>query len=407
MRKINYRPYLLLAGFFFIVLICPETAAERMRHVAVSSIAPSWRLLTFLKGFSLQLLMITPPGGRAGSAELSAENDALKQENLTLRTQLANVRQWLLQEERVDEQLQRWKELSHSQEVSPELKEFYKRRASHLKDGLDLQLRALPARVIFREPTSWSSFLWLNVGERDNNALKKKIVAKNSPVVIGTSLVGVVEEVSYKQCKVRLITDARLIPSVRAVRGKEQNRFLREHLEGLLLGLGTRSDLFATQGDAQGVISLLSKLHDHLGSDSDDQFLAKGELYGTSMPLWRSRDLVLRGVGFNYDYADAEGPSRDLRTGESKGEKKNPAQVVKVGDLLVTTGMDGIFPAGLRVAVVSEVTALKEGACSYDIEAKATCGNLNRLLHLTVLPPLETESSSAGGIPFDKISQRG
>ncbi len=55
--------------------------------------------------------------------------------------------------------------------------------------------------------------------------------------------------------------------------------------------------------------------------------------------------------------------------------------------------MDGIFPPGLRVAIVSKVIPLREGACAYDIEAKATCGDLNRLFHLTVLPPLE----------FDKV----
>lgn len=396
MRKVNYRPYLLLAGFFFLVLLFPESAAQKMRQVAISSVAPSWSGLDFLKNISLRLLMISPPGARASGMaekmELADENEALRQENLTLRTQIANVRQWLLQEERVDQQLERFKELSKAGEYTPELREFYARRAAHLKEGLDLQLKALPAKVVFREPTSWSSFLWLNVGERDNLALKKKVVAKNSPVVLGSSLVGVVEEVGFKRCKVRLITDAHLVPSVRAVRGHEQNRFLREHLGGLLQGLATRTDLFATREDAQGVISLLSKLNDHLGSDADDQFLAKGELFGTSQPLWRSRDLSLRGIGFNYDYADEEGPARDLRTGEIPGGKKGSAQIIKTGDLLVTTGMDGIFPPGLRVAVVSKVVPLREGAYAYDIEAQAICGSLNRLLHLTVLPPLESEN---------------
>ncbi len=42
------------------------------------------------------------------------------------------------------------------------------------------------------------------------------------------------------------------------------------------------------------------------------------------------RDLVLRGVGFNYDYADDEGPSRDLRTGEALGGKRKSTQIVKL-----------------------------------------------------------------------------
>ncbi len=389
MKRIRYRPYVLLAATLFFLLIFPEPAAVRVRRLAVSSVAPTWNALAALKSFSVNLLMITPPGGRADSAESAAENEKLRQENLMLRTQLANVREWLLQEERVDEQLQRWKALSENDALEPGLKEFYQRRAGLLKNSLDLQLRALPAKVVFREPTAWSSFLWVNVGERDNLALKQKIVAKNSPVVVGTSLVGVVEEVGHKQCKVRLITDAGFAPSVRAVRGTEQNRFLREHLEGLVVGLGTRADLFSSSEDAQGVIALLTKLRDHLSSYSDDHFLAKGELHGTSKPLWRARDLVLRGVGFNYDYADDEGPARDLRTGDVLGGKKKSTQIIKSGDLLITTGMDGVFPPGLRVAIVSQVVPLREGACAYDIEAKATCGDLNRLFHLTVLPPLD------------------
>ncbi len=236
MRRIRYRPYLLLAAALFLLLTLPETATVRMRQMMISSVAPTWNGLASLKSLSLQLLMITPPGGKADSAEVLADNEKLKQENLVLRSQLSNVREWLLQEERVDEQLHRWKTLSQNSEVEIGVKEFYKRRAELLKNGLDLQLRALPAKVVFREPTSWSSFLWINVGERDNRALNRKVVAKNSPVVVGTSLVGVVEEVGYKQSKVRLITDAGLVPAVRALRGKEQNRFLREHLEGLLLG---------------------------------------------------------------------------------------------------------------------------------------------------------------------------
>jgi cell shape-determining protein MreC len=62
-----------------------------------------------------------------------------------------------------------------------------------------------------------------------------------------------------------------------------------------------------------------------------------------------------------------------------------------VGDLLVTTGMDGIFPAGFWVATVTNVGLLREGACAYEIEAKATAGNLDDLTHVTVLPPVHSE----------------
>lgn len=356
-----------------------------MRYAAIGLVSPLWQLADFLKNGTLQLLMITPPGGKTDSNTISAEAEALKRENLALRTQLTNVRQWLLQEERIDEEVERWKTIHET--TAADLKEFYKRRAVQLKELLDLQLRSLPAKVIFREPASWSSFLWLDVGEQNNRALKRRIVAKNSPVVVGTSLVGVVEEVGERKCKVRLITDTGLVPSVRAIRGKEQNRFLLEYLEGLILGLNSRPDLFVSQEEARVGIAWLSRMKEQLKSAAEDHYLAKGELHGTSQPLWRSRDIVLRGTGFNYDFADVEGEARDLRTGELIGAKKGAMPILKTGDLLVTTGMDGVLPAGLRVAVISQVVPLREGACSYEIEAKATCGHLDSLSHLTVLPP--------------------
>lgn len=390
MRRFNYRPYVLLAATLFLLLTLPEVATLRMRRAAISSVAPSWKALNFLKNATLHFLTIMPPGSRADSAQLTQDNESLLLENHTLRAQLTKVREWLLEEERLDEQLQRWHSLSQKEERDPILKEFYHRRARELKESLDLQLKAVPAKVAFREPISWSSYLWLNVGERENLALKRKIVAKNSPVVLGCALVGVVEEVGYKECKVRLITDAGLVPSVRAVRGQEQNRFLVEHLDGLLLGLGSRHDLFNSHDDAKGVLALFTKLRDHLNRDAHDHFLAKGELYGTSQPLWRARDQILRGVGFNYDYADEEGGARDLRTGEIlSSHKKQPISLLKAGDLLITTGLDGIFPPGLRVGIITQAIPLKEGASSYEIEAKAACGNLNDLQHLTVLPPLQ------------------
>lgn len=383
--RLSYRPYAFLAAFLFLLLSLPQGATDKMRYAAIGLVSPLWKIASFLKSGSVELLMIAPPGGRTGGGELSGEIETLKRENLALRTQLTNVRQWLLQEERVDEELLRWKTLHES--APEDLKEFYKRRAVQLRELLDLQLRALPAKVIFREPASWSSFLWLDVGEQNNRLLKRRIVAKNSPVVVGASLVGVVEEVGEKKCKVRLVTDAGLVPSVRAVRGKEQNRFLLEYLEGLILGLSTRPDLFVSQEEARVGTAWLGRIKEQLRSCAEDHYLAKGELRGTSQPLWRSRDIVLRGAGFNYDFADEEGGARDLRTGELAGAKKGIMPILKTGDLLVTTGMDGVFPAGLRVAIVSQVVPLREGACSYEIEAKATCGHLDTLSHLTILPP--------------------
>jgi hypothetical protein len=138
-------------------------------------------------------------------------------------------------------------------------------------------------------------------------------------------------------------------------------------------------------------------LKSKLTKGKDEKYLAKGELHGSSSPFWRSKNTTLKGVGFNYDYADEEGPAKDLRDGISVDDKnmKEPCKgepLIEKGDLLVTTGMDGIFPKGLNVAIVSKINALKDGDFAYTIEAKPSVENLNDLEVVLVLPPLGFEN---------------
>jgi cell shape-determining protein MreC len=359
-------------------------ASEKMRSALVCSLSPAWQSFNALKLGALHLLQITPLGPRSVHAAVEVEN--LRQENQLFHTQMENVRQWLLCEDRIQEQLVSLKEIAQYREQNPHLEDFFRRRAHLLAYSLELQLQSLLARVVYREPASWSSVIWLNVGAADNLALGREVVAKNSPVLVGTSIVGVVEYVGTHQCRVRLITDSRIAPSVRVARGKEQNRYLLEHLEALSFSLERRDDLFSTSEEAHSLLQALSTLKAQLIHQGADLYLAKGELLGTSLPLWRSRGSLLKGVGFNYDFADAEGPARDLRTKED-AESPN-GSILKAGDLLVTSGLDGVFPAGLRVAIVSSVGSLKEGASSYELEARPSAGNLSELTEVFVLPPI-------------------
>jgi rod shape-determining protein MreC len=388
MRRISYRPYLFLILFFFCVMSLSQESSERIRSYVVCSFAPCWRGFNFLK--EKMLFLLTPPLPFAAHSPVDAfEIERLSQENQLLRAQIENVREWLLYEDRIQEQVSRYKLLSQANFNDIFWKEFFKRRSQELCRALDLQICALPAKVIFREPASWSSTLWINLGEKDNQKLNKRIVGKNSPVLLGTSIVGVVEYVGDYQSRVRLITDSRLTPSVRVSRGNEQNRYLLEHLEALIFALELREDLFSSTGESITLNQQLNRLKKALLQQSGDFHLAKGEIHGTSHPLWRSRSQVLKGIGFNYDFADDEGPARDLRSGEpyDMSRKGELIPLLRPGDLLVTTGLDGIFPSGFRVGIVSTVQTLKEGASSYEIEAVSTAGNLDLLTHVFVLPP--------------------
>lgn len=382
MRKISYRPYVFLLLFFLSVMSLPQGVAERIRSAAVASFSPGWRGLNFLREQTVCIATLSL-GKPSGSTPVELEQ--LSQENHLLRSQMESVREWLLNEDRLQKQMQRYQFLSSQADKS----DFFKRRSQELKDALDLQLSSLFAKVIFRQPASWSSSVWINVGENDNRRLGKQVVCKNSPVVLGSSIVGVVEYVGDSQSRVRLLTDSSLVISVRSVRGELQNRHLLDPLETILFALEARSDLLESDQDKKVATQLLSRLKQNLLASSGDLYLAKGELKGSSAPLWRSRGCVLKGLGFNYDFPDAEGPARDLRSGEPYGQsgRGDPVRLLQWGDLLVTTGLDGLFPAGFHVATVSSVQMLKEGASSYEIQAVPTAGDLETLSYVFVLPP--------------------
>jgi rod shape-determining protein MreC len=374
----------------------PKEASERLRSCVVCSFAPCWQSLSFTKEKTLLLLTLPLPD-HFRSCENSLELERLCQENQLLKSQIENVRQWLLHENRIQEQVLRYKNLSQASFEEGYLKEFFKRRSDEMCAALDLQICSLSAKVIFREPSSWGSAFWINLGERDNEKVDKKIVGKNSPVLLGTSIVGVIDYVGKNQSRVRLITDSSLVLSVRAVRGNEQNHYLLEHLDSLLFALELREDLFPSHEERVETAHALQRLKKALMQQSGDFYLAKGELHGTGNPLWRSRSSILKGVGFNYDFADKEGPERDLRSGRpyDVSYKAEFVPLLRTGDLLVSTGLDGVFPPGFRVASVFSVQTLKEGASSYEIEAVSTAGNLDDLTHVFVLSPYATSTHAA------------
>jgi len=392
-KRITYRPYLFFAFFLFCVVNIPTFLSEKFRLLTIRSLSFPWESFHHLKEKTHQsTLATTQISWEKDQAKI--ELDQLKQENQLLQAQISSVREWLFFKDHLEKQKELLAQIRHilkKEETGDQ--EFFVRRAQELCTRLEMGLQSVPAKVIFREPLSWSSSIWINVGEKTNGLIGKKIVAKHSPVLAGTSIVGIIEEVGEKHSRVRLITDAGLVPSVRAIRGGEQNRFLLEHLNMLLINIESRPDIFPNIEKNQVLTQWLLEIKQKIDEQHAEHYLAKGELYGCSHPLWRSRNQILRGVGFNYDYADEDGPARDLHTGESLDplNKKRAIPLLQSGDLLVTTGMDGIFPKGFRVGVVTRVFPLAEGASTYEIEARATAGNLDNLNEVVILPPVQEE----------------
>ncbi len=378
MRKISYLPYVILIVFLFTLFSLPISFTQRIRNYSVSVASPIWMSCDSLRFFIAKIF--SPKRDKIREKNLQLENSLLHK-------QIDGVYQWLTFDQRIDEQMEKLKTVSKIQD-DLYWKEFFRRRSDELKQILEVELQALPAKIIYRDPSSWSSSVWINVGEKDNEALGRMIIGKNSPVVVEDSLVGVVEYVGKKESRVRLITDLGLAASVRAVRGQTQDQVLANMLYDLYERLHSREELF--DSDEKNVFfKHLGKLIGKLNEKKVDFYLAKGEIHGASNPLWRSYGQKLKGIGFNYNYADIEGPERDLKEGKTLDGSFDflSGAIIKNGDLLVTTGLDGVFPEGLKVATVTKVKDLPEGGYAYEIEALPTAMQLTSISMVFVMPP--------------------
>jgi len=383
MRRLSYKPYVTLFFLMFFTLSLKPSLSNQLRSWTSSVISPFWQGMNTIKKTGLKVLRWTAPSATTSPAILR-EVAILKRDNYKLNEQLELLKTHLKIEGLILSQIETLKNI-------PSQSEFFARRQRDLMHLIENQTRFISAKVFFREPSHWGSCLWINVGEKHNRSLGQKIIAKNSPVVVGITVVGIVEYVGEKRSRVRLITDASLVPSVRVLRGEETNRMLLEKIEGCLSLLKTKETVEGISELGEGLV----KLKSHLSSESSNLYLAKGQLHGTSQPLWRSRGIYLKGIGFNYDFSDEEGPARHIQTGEPLGGLKPGASLalIQPGDLLVTTGLDGVFPKGLHVACVTSVEPLVEGAVSYNITAKSLIDNLDNLSSVTVLPALEVEDT--------------
>ncbi len=350
MKKRGAGSYFVIAVVLFALL---HVSKERFSWVRSALLLPGELLASF-----------------GGLSEGEMDRMQLRMENYLLKEQLAEIKEWLSLEDRVEEQCKRIEELTQRGDY----REFYARRIAELRKLLEGQTTAVVAKVVFRDPAFWSSGLWIDKGEETNRIYGRKIIAKNSPVVLGTTLVGIVEEVEEERSYVRLLTDSTLTPAVRAVRYGEQDRVLWQALQALEYECSLRTDISVDS-------SLFQKIKEGLPQEGKGCYLAKGEVRGSSYSLWRARRSKLRGVGFNYEFSDAEGYAQEIHE-----KRKEP--LLKVGDLLITSGLDGLFPAHLMVGSVTKIFPLKEGAVAFELEAEMSAPHIDQLRFLQILPPL-------------------
>lgn len=232
-------------------------------------------------------------------------------------------------------------------------------------DRVSLNEEKAPA-IIYQESVRGGSRVWINVE-----------APLNSPVLYEGALIGLVDLSEKKKSRVLLLTDETLVTSVRVLRGEDQKRILLEKLETLITS-------FRLMGEDSRALEE-EKLH--LRTLVGKHYLAKGELQGVPLSFFHRGSCTLKGVGFNYDFSDEQGSARQLTTGIPYDHSDEGIPLIEEGDLLVTTGFDGVFPPDLPVALVSKVYPLEEGAPAYEIEAYLLAGNLQEIEKVTLMPP--------------------
>lgn len=372
MKRKSNAPYLILIATVLIFLSLPKHISESLRGSIAALFSPLWESVTQVKLYASR--KVNPEGTlQEEFSKISLENELLKMElerlNEIFQSEL-NLQAYL-------------KELDAPEETIVKLTQ---QRRKQLRELLKVEMSAIPAKVIYRSPSAWNSTLWVNAGEKNGIEL-------NSPVVIGDAIIGVIDYLGTNQSRVRLITDSGLTPAVRAVRGGLQQEYFALRLEELEDFLLRHGEFFETPEQKNFLLRVLEKMQSRLKSTPDTLMLAKGEVQGSGAPLWRSSGKILQGIGFNYDFPDEEGGARDLRTGKREDNwNDEELPLVQPQDLLITTGMDGVFPPGLKVATVSEVYPLKEGDIAYQLRAYPVAKDLDNLSVVYILKPVSSES---------------
>lgn len=356
MKRKNLFPYLFSFILLLILLSLPPTQVNKVRKAYIAVLSKNYPSFLF--------------AGFIPKSDIDKPNEEvnLLAENQNLKEKIRDLELIFQEESYIQKLVDTLKQIdSHLPSA------FFERRKKELAKLTSLHASSVTCHVIYRDPALWSSFVLLDVGS--------PLIKKNSPVVSKRGfLVGVVEEVYGNSCKVRLITDKRLFVSVRALRGNKQQEIHKENIAMLLAFLETNPDLALTPQETQVFLSLLRKTYDLVEEKDRAEFLAKGEIMGSSSSLWRGPSALLYGKGFNYDFDDEEGEKRHLRS-------THPPLILE-GDLLSTTGLDGVFPVGIPVAIVTKVEPLVEGGCNYTIEAVACESHIPSLDTLIVLPAL-------------------
>ena len=128
MRKIDYRSYIFLTGIFFVLFSFSPDKSLVLRQVTISAFSCFWE----------RIYLLTHPLNLSTPAAAKQEIETLKQDNYLLRLQVDHIREWLLSEDRIHEQMDLLKSMSNLGSQESE-KLFLQRRCQEIRKVLQLK----------------------------------------------------------------------------------------------------------------------------------------------------------------------------------------------------------------------------------------------------------------------------
>lgn len=293
------------------------------------------------------------------------------------------------------EKEQKSKELDYHAWTAGQLAAYEQSEQRHFflleKSGFYLSLQkfvenAQAGWIIYRPLSRGSSVVWIRTLEP---------VQKGSPVIIGDCAIGFIDAVNGLCARVRLITDSRSRVAVEARKLKPSKENLQPasaSSQRLALDVAYWK-LLASHGLFQGlsqraeIQKLLDELEKTLKPQSKENLEADSQgLYGLlrgAATSWRSQKNLLMAEGF---YQDVSSTNKQAAA---------TLHSLEAGDLLVTSGLDGRYPSGLRVGYVTEVRAQDPANTLFEVEASVALADFSKEKWLWVLPALTPLDESA------------
>lgn len=341
MRRKNFLSYFSLIVFLFAVINIPEVVSSAMRNTTISFFQSPVRVLAF----------IIPKRKRSVSLE---KYQRVNEENLLLKKQIDEVKEFIKSDGELEELLA---QLQGEEQHLPGTVD-----RQEILESIKQKINSTRAKVIFREPKTWGNFFWINKGDNFNKKIGYQLIAKNSPVIVDRSLVGVIEEVKKTRSKVRLITDPSLVISAVTCRGKDQSKEILKRIDHLLAIIET--DHFLTNSLKEYSKEIKTTLN---------EFVARGEVAGAIKPQWNMQDILLVGTGFH----------------PIENNYKHEKSLFYVGDLIQTSGFDGAFPEGINIGTIKRIKPISEGGYFYELEISPSITNIHSLNYVTILKPYQ------------------